>query len=356
MKKHITTAPASDEMPESGAGIRVNFEDTKIAERGLSPEDIALLRRYWADIVNDPTKSWKDVKGEIGYGRSTMSRVFRGIYSVGYTEVLASIASHYKLRETATPGMAFIKNDIADAIFSAFIHALANREGAAIFGPSRIGKSMAVDAFVRSPEAAGRAVKVEAPPIGGAGAFHKEICRALGLHERNDQSKRLDDLRRACAPRRLIIVDEAHLLSGRAFNVIKWIHNQTNSTFAIVATDRLRQDMVTKEYQFEQISGRSMAVIRLYEAAQSSWLPIVQQVIANPTQEALTVMARLVAGRGRIGVLCGTLRMAQKLARSQNVPCDSSHFLRAAEIRKQTFDSDFYRIPPAKKQIKGGTK
>lgn len=345
MKTPITTPCPDDSTP----GIRVNFDEAALSARGLSPDDIATLRRYWSGLVNNPTKTWRDVQKEIGYSCSVMSRAFRGIYGASYSSLLKQINSHFATAETQVSAVPFIANNISNAIWAAFQYSLANRVAAAIFGPSRIGKTIAVDEFVKSPLAAGRAVKVEAPPTGGPNVFLKEVFRAFGLHERNDQTKRYDDLRRALTHRQLLIVDEAHLFLDRKpamrnFDILKWIHNQTNSTFAIVATTRLRDEMLKSEYMFEQISGRTEGVVRLYEADKSSWLPIVQQVIPDPTPEALDIMQRLVSGRGRVGVLCGVLRLAEKLARNENTETTSTHFLKAAEIRRQMFDADFFKI------------
>lgn len=319
--------------------IPLNLSNWK-ARPPAEQEELLWLHQH----LLDENLSWDDACKAIGYDRSTLFRLLKGTYEAeSWAKPIASIRSYRRLieqRATITH-QEFAENSISRLIFAGLDYALANKSVTTITGESRMGKSVAIQAWCLANNH-GRSVRVVAPPVGGIKMLMRQIAGKVGANKNQSIIQLSDALHRSFNGNRILIVDEAHRLmpnDSRTINpvnleLLRDLHDQTGCALALVATARFSERLRTGAYQFEQLIGRIGMPIRLpAKIRRSDALPIARQFIAAPDTELLDRLVAIANRPGRLGIMVETLKVASRMAAKAKEEMDESHVLLAIDFR-----------------------
>lgn len=206
-------------------GASSNLSRTEVAERLTKPGG----GTYSADSI---------------YQALTGRRAQQGANLQPLCDAIASLRR--RLREThAEPTDGFVETPITRAIFRLCRAAFTRHHIGFVFGPSQIGKSVAITEYAHRHNH-GETQLVRMPTGGSRSAFIAELAERLGLPGR----KRDDDTRRrifdSFDEHTLLIVDEAHqgLMSPTGAGMltlefIRELHDRRRCGVVIVATEVL---------------------------------------------------------------------------------------------------------------------
>lgn len=296
--------------------------------------------------ILDEQLGWDAACKALGYDRTTVYRVLKGIYEAeSWQKPITAIRSYRKLVESRATihRQHFAENPISRLIFAGLDYAMANNSITTIIGESRQGKTVGVDAWCVENNH-GRSVKVVAPPVGGIKMLMRRIAERVGANKNQSLIQLSDSLHRAFNGNRILIVDEAHRLlpsdtrtvNPAAIETLRDLHDQTGCALAFIATARFSTRLETGAYQFEQLIGRIGMPIRLpAKIREADVLPIVAQYIPKPSKALLASILEIANLPGRLGIVVETLKVASRIATKARTEIEESHVMRAIEFREK---------------------
>lgn len=312
----------------------------------LAPEDRDLLL-WWHQHALNQGMTWAVIKEETGFDRTTMFRVLKGSYVArdwsGPLRAIRDYRERWLARQDAArAGTVFVENGPARRVFSVLDYSMASGTIGFVVGESRAGKTMAAREWARRM-GEGKAVFVEAPPIGGYRALLGEIARAVGVgNQRKSGPTLLYELRQAFSRGRILIVDEAgHLVpdGGRdrtsrapGLDCLRHIHDASGCPMVLLVTEKSVRELSDGAYKFEQFIGRTGLVSAIPEFAAADVAPIVAQFgqFSPAVQDALFEVA---CQPGRLGVVKLILQAAQRIASKEGSALGDAHVKKALAHR-----------------------
>ena len=125
---------------EDNVNIRVHLDAERLA--ALPPHVREPIIAFHAEITGSREWIWKRVQDEIGYDSSTMSRVFRGVYTGNHENVARAIAAFFEKQAAAAAPSEFVRTRIAATIFNAIDYARANHVSMIVMGAATHGLQM----------------------------------------------------------------------------------------------------------------------------------------------------------------------------------------------------------------------
>lgn len=296
--------------------------------------------------VLDEQLNWDAASKAVGFERTTVYRLLKGIYEAeSWAKPIAAIKSYRRLceqRATITR-QTFAENSISRLIFAGLDYALANNSITTIIGESRQGKTVAKEAWCIANNH-GRSVPVIAPPVGGIKMLMRTIAARVGVNRNQSIPQLMDSLYRAFNRNRILIVDEAHRLmpndartiNPAALELLRDLHDQTGCALALIATARFADRLRTGSYQFEQLIGRIGMPIRLpAKIKRTDVLPIARQFIEQPSDALLDRLVAIANAPGRLGIVVETLKVASRIAAKAKTALAEEHVTRAITLRAQ---------------------
>jgi DNA transposition AAA+ family ATPase len=327
----------------SSAHSRINIPLNLENWKALTADQQQLLMWFHQHAL-DGHMNWPQAVEALGYDNSTIYRVLKGTYEGSWANVCSAIRSYKKLIETRGTiiRQEFTENSISKLIWAALDYALANNSITLIAGDSRRGKSVASREW-RDRNNHGRSVLVIAPAYGGAKALLRDIAAAVGVNRNLSAVQMHESILRAFNKNRILIVDEAHRLlpSDRRsqptnLEILRDIHDRTGAALALIATQRFEAVLRSSEYQFEQLLGRIGMPVKLpKEVKREDYVGIVRQFVTRPSKALLDSCHKAANGRGSLGILVETLKVASRIAAKARVEIDETHVARAFALREQ---------------------
>jgi len=340
--------PASEAALAASANSRINIPLNLENWQTLDQEvQEALL--WFHQHVLDEGLSWEECEQALGYDNSTIFRVLKGNYSGSWPNIVKAIFSYKKIIEQRGKIQRgeFVETPVTRMIWAALDYAVANNSITIIAGASGHGKTISAEQW-RDRHNHGRSVMIEAPPVGGTRDFLRVICESLGVNKNMAVSQMREAILRGFNKNRMLIVDEAHRLlpndyrrSPEKIDFLRYIHDRTGCAVALLATNRLDEEMNKSTYMFEQVLGRVGLPVRLPKVtAEPHFLPLLRQYIPRPTKEFVKLCHDLVndklpAQKGRLRLLHQVLRVASRIANDSKQPLDESHFYTALATREK---------------------
>lgn len=324
----------------SRINIPLNLENWKL----LSPEIQAELLWFHQHLL-DRRMTQKEAVETIGYDWSTIFRVLKGIYEGSYKNVCNNIRGYKRLSEErgTIQKNVFVKTSIAELIFGALDYALANNSITMVIGESRMGKTVAKDAW-RYEHNHGCSVSVEVPPYGGTKMFMRAIADSVGVNKGYSMPVMYEAIRRAFNPNRILMVDEAHRLMPNDFRstpvnleILRDLyHDGKGCAVALFATQRFDDSLKKSMYQYEQVLGRIGMPVRLpRQIRKADVLMIVEQYVRRPSDKLMTHCVQIANEIGRLGILVETLKLASRMASKSRTHIVEEHIFKAMAMRKQ---------------------
>ena len=336
--------------------IRVQIDAEKLAVLPDAVRDPIMA--FHAEIIGKPEWNWKRVQDEIGYDSSTMSRVFRGKYVGSYENVATAIANFFDKQAAVAAPSEFVRTRIAATIFNAIDYARANRVGALVIGPSRVGKTAAALDYNagRDDRKMPKSVYIQIPPVGGVQAVRSALSARLGVAPRLAPAVADAGIVRAIGRTRIVIVDEAHrlLASGKSghksLDYLRWVFDEAGCGFCILATVRFEDNLLESRYMFEQFIGRIEAPIRVgEEIGPEDWQPIADQFIPGGVKalsaETAQALAKIAASSGHFASIVHVMHLAQRDAGHRKETLADRHVANAIRWRREKFNQKFFFLP-----------
>jgi DNA transposition AAA+ family ATPase len=314
-------------------------------------QDIQEVLVWFHQHILDSKLNWTQAAEALGYDNTTIFRVLKGSYEGSWKNVCGKITSYKKIVETrgTIQQNEFVPNDISKLVAGGLDYALANNSITMIIGESRMGKTVSAIAW-RNDNNHGRSVYVAAPPYGGTKMFLRRLAEAVGVNRNQSTPALLESVCRSFNRHRILIVDEAHRLlpaDHRAnpvnLEILRDIHDTTHCALALIATQRVHDDLQKGQYQFEQLLGRIGMPVRLRRRiAQREFRPIVEQYLKHPSDKVMDVCNEIANHPGRLGILVETFKMASRISGKAKEKVSEEHFFKAVAIRRQMMGETVY--------------
>jgi hypothetical protein len=307
------------------------------------PEEIRSELLWFHQYLLDHNIGYNDAERAIGYDKSTIYRVLKGIYDGKYENVVKAIQKYRWQQNRSSQHTEFVENSISKLVFAGLDYALANNSITMIIGESRMGKSVGAKEWAARNNH-GRAVFVTAPVVGGVGALVRQIAGRCGVNKNKSVNDIVESLYRAFDGRRILIVDEAHRLMPTKMTVVnpvniellRDLHDQTGCALALMATARFTNHIKKGIYQYEQLVGRiGMPILLPKEIKRADILPIVKQFVKAPCATLLDKLQTIANKPGRLGIMVETLKVAQRIAVKAGETLSETHLDKAIAIRTQ---------------------
>jgi DNA transposition AAA+ family ATPase len=211
-----------------------------------------------------------------------------------------------------------------------------------IIGESRSGKTVAASLW-REENNHGTSVMVTAPPYGGAKTFLRRIAEAVGVSKNQPAAQTVEAIGRAFNRNRILIIDEAHRLmpcdrrtNPTNLEILRDLHDATKCGLALIATQRLDEELRKSLYMYEQLLGRIGMPIRLPGTIKKlDWMPILKQYVKNPGERLINECNLIANSLGRLGILVETLKVASRIASKSKENLNEEHVFKAIALRKQ---------------------
>jgi len=342
-KEECREAPVSKSeiAKTSSAQSRINIPFSFANWKARAEAEVEQLSWFHQHLLEEDL-TYHDATQALGYDRSTVYRILKGTYSGSWTNVIDKIKGYKKLvvERRLILHAEFRETALTKLICNGLSYALQNNSMTLIIGESRMGKTE-TSKYWRDKNNHGRTVYVTAPAYGGPKALLREIAFSLGINRNTSIAVMHESILRAFNKNRMLIIDEGHRLlpsDGKAnpvaLEIVRDIHDRTHCGLAIIATERFSDTISKSEYQFEQVIGRIGMPIRLGREIQGADIkPIITQYIPNPSKAVNKELLKIANSPGRLGILCETLKVASKLAKSSNTEITNDTVMQAIKLR-----------------------
>ncbi|MCX7723465.1 MAG: AAA family ATPase, partial [Verrucomicrobiae bacterium] len=263
------------------------------------PESVATELTWLHQYLLSEGLSWEEAEKIVGFDRSTIYRVLKGTYEGNWENVAAKVGS---LRRTvalqaAVQKTVFVETPQAKQIFWILDYTLGKSGVSFLIGPGGVGKTFAVKEWLRRHNH-GRAVLVEAYPVGGAKLMLRSIAHAVGVNKNYSIPQLIEAVERAFDSTRMIIVDEVqHYVPCDprsrpvAIECLRRIHDTTGCALALIGTAAARAEMERSTNFYEQLirrAGKPFYIVDKFTPADIR--PIAAQFVPNPSDEFLNLL------------------------------------------------------------------
>ena len=327
----------------SSAHARINIP-LNLRNWNHLPEEQQHKLMWFHQHLLDRQMGWIPAEQALGYDKSTVHKVLKGVYQGSWEKICAAIDSYKEIveRRGTIQQNRIVKNATVRLIHSGLDYAQANNSITMVIGDSRRGKTEAARLW-RAEHNHGRSVLVTAPPIGGTKAFLRRIAVTVGVNKDTSIPNMYDGICRSFNRNRILIIDEAHRLipndartNAVNLELLRDIHDETGCALALIATARFDESMRKAEYMYEQILGRIGMPIRLKKQVYAKDIrPIIEQYIEKPSPELMAECTRISNDIGRLGILVENLKVASRMANKSKVRLTEKHIFKAIALRKQ---------------------
>lgn len=214
MTPTTTTLTRPEPTPAMLAGNKGFGISTENLDGGLKAytEEQQELLRFWYDLAHD--RQWKlsELAKNCGLSKTTLSRIFRGVYGAEITSSIAILARAKDGLTDAVGNPDFIVTALARRMFQIFDKTRSLQTVTLMWGPKGIGKSTVELEYARRHNH-GQTTYFRCPSHGCTTyQFVAALAKAMRIAMRNSSTASMRDRIAAYLSRgnRLLIVDELH--------------------------------------------------------------------------------------------------------------------------------------------------
>lgn len=255
----------------------------------------------------------------IGISASALSTWLKGLYK-GDSDLLETKLSKYlelqaeraESRSSAT-ARALVKTKTF-MIANGFLHRAAVKcHFGLLYGPSGIGKTTAIKAFVQENQ--GIAILIEADRGYTARTVFLELCGVLNLDTKGSVHDLLMRVvERLSGSQRLIIIDEAEHLPYGALELIRRVRDKAKIGIVLVGMPRLERNIKGDPNHFAQLENRVNACVSLDNLDSNDIEALVVNRLGHVSTEVMQALRK--ASRNNARILCdGILEWCEDLCR-----------------------------------------
>lgn len=211
-----------------------------------------LLKEY----MDEQELSQSQVSGQIGRSTATVNQYLQGKYK-GDVEAIDKLVVNLieRARSKAQDVAAdFVETPTAKRILEICGLAHAMNDVYLVIGEAGLGKTVALKRYAQLNA---NVVMLEVDPTFSAKVLLAELCMALGLQpSRNNHENMQNIVKKLKGSERLLIVDEAELLTNKPLEVLRRIHDKSGIGMVLAGMPRLRANLRGARGQYKQLYSR----------------------------------------------------------------------------------------------------
>lgn len=200
--------------------------------------------------------SQKQVGAQLGYSAAVVNQYLQGTYKgdvAGIDKAVAELAQRQQSKSTDLSSD-FIATPMAERTIQSCMFAHAMNDMQLIIGDAGLGKTMALKEYAARHS---NTVMLEVDPTFSSKVLLAEICIALGITAgRNNNAMMTAVIEKLKGSDRLLIVDEAELLTLNSLEILRRIHDKADIGIVLAGMPRLRANLRGARGQYKQIYSR----------------------------------------------------------------------------------------------------
>ncbi len=216
---------------------------------------IALLTQYKQETGLSQNK----IATQLNVSATVVSQYLAGIYQ-GDVEAIdkkvKQLVERRKAKQAEGVSSDFVKTSIAEKIINTCAMAHAMADMCIIIGDAGLGKTIALKEYAKNES---DVILIEVDGTYSPKVVLQELCNELNIDmagNRNNHLMMNAVIEKLRGSERLIIVDEAELLSYKALEIIRRIHDKTGVGVVLAGMPRLRANLQGKRGEFKQLYSR----------------------------------------------------------------------------------------------------
>ena len=270
---------------------------------------------------------------KLGVSTAAVSTYLHGKYAGNLKQFEAKVSalldlerSRAKDKKLAIP---FVETKGASRIFQLIAMAHSDEEVAILYGDAGLGKTKAVKEYTENHKGT---ILIETDPSYSPRVLLTAIARELGLTPR----RAINDLMEALVSGlkdsgRLLIIDEAELLSYRSLELIRRLHDKAGIPVVLCGMPRLLQNLRGTKGEYRQLYSRIAYQLSLGEKAHEEDIHTLAKGALGELGES-ELSAILKASQRNIRHAIKLFRAVERVARLNNAPISEKLIKRAAEF------------------------
>lgn len=200
--------------------------------------------------------SQKQVGSQLGYSASVINQYLKGTYGGDVKSIDKAVAELTQRQESKATDVSseFIATPTAKRTLEScgFAHAMNDMQ--LVIGDAGLGKTMALKEYAARHS---NVVMLEVDPTFSAKVLLTELCNLLGVTTgRNNNAMMTAVIEKLKGSDRLLIVDEAELLTLNSLEILRRIHDKAGIGIVLAGMPRLRANLRGARGQYKQIYSR----------------------------------------------------------------------------------------------------
>ena len=200
--------------------------------------------------------SQKQVGSQLGYSATAINQYLKGTYKgdvTGIDKAVTELAVRQQSKSTDLSSD-FIETPMAHRTMQSCMFAHAMNDMQLIVGEAGLGKTMALKEYAARNS---NVVMLEVDPTFSSKVLLAEISNTLGLTVgRNNNAMMTAVIEKLKGSDRLLIVDEAELLTLNSLEILRRIHDKAGIGIVLAGMPRLRANLRGARGQYKQIYSR----------------------------------------------------------------------------------------------------
>ena len=312
-----------------------------VRDGAISEEDHAQLVWLFAYGKTHGVTSYEAVGKLVGYNGATVSRLFAGKYEGSLANVLDSVRTfrHLTAEREKMSGDIFIETSIWEKVKSACDFALTRCAPVRIVGPTQIGKTKALEEYIRRSSATVFYCDTPASPT--LRLFMEAVAEGCGVNPslRNEELRRR--IPKAMNRQTLLIVEEIHVLAtsggrGTAVKCMEWLRKTRDAAkcgLVMTGTKSVEDELFSGggglKGWLEQMDQRCQRKVVLPDRLPDSDIALAAAAYGFPAPDG---SVRNLLATIRMNHLCACLDMASAVAQKRET--EKSWDIFAAVYRK----------------------
>ena len=200
--------------------------------------------------------SQKQVGTQLGYSAAAVNQYLKGTYkgdTAGIDKAVIELANRQQSKSTDLSSD-FIETPMAARTMQSCMFAHAMNDMQLIVGEAGLGKTMALKEYAARHS---NVLMLEVDPTFSSKVLLAEISNMLGLSVgRNNNAMMTAVIEKLKGSDRLLIVDEAELLTLNSLEILRRIHDKAGIGIVLAGMPRLRANLRGARGQYKQIYSR----------------------------------------------------------------------------------------------------
>lgn len=214
-----------------------------------------ILKNY----IEQQGLSQATVAVQLGVSPAVVSQYLKGIYAGDVEKVNKAVLQLVGHEQEAVKqfhglNLGFVKTTQAKAVMASCKKCHVSGGLMVVVGDAGLGKTMALKQYAQDNA---QVVMIEVDPTFTPKVLLIELCEALGIEpSRNTHDNMKNIVVKLTGSKKLIIIDEAELLSYKALEILRRIQDKANIALLLAGMKRLRENLRGSRGELKQIFSR----------------------------------------------------------------------------------------------------